>query len=790
MTRVNGGTHASRLQAPGSGRTPRAEFARTLGRAGLAAIAIAAGALPAIVMCQVAAAGQVPPAGQVSPSAPHQEPNLGGGIDLAAEDPSVALERLHPADGYEVNLFASEKEFPALANPLAMTFDDRGRLWVATSPTYPHVLPGQKPDDKLVVLEDTNRDGRADTLTVFADGLYLPMGFELGDGGVYVDQEPNLMFLKDTNGDGQADERRVVLHGFGTEDSHHAIHAFTWGPGGGLFFQEGTFLHSQVETPYGPVRLENAGVFRYEPRTEKLDVFVSYSFANPWGHVIDRWGQHFISDASNGNNYWGDAFSGHVDYPRKQRVMKEWTNTKVRPTAGIEFVRSRQFPDSAQGNFLINNVIGFHGIKQYKVAEEGSGFAATEVEPLLQSSDTNFRPVALRFGPDGALYVVDWFNPLVGHMQYSLRDARRDKTHGRVWRITAKGRPLNTFPRIHGESIEAQLELLKAYEDRTRYLARLALREQPATAVMPALEKWVAGLDPKDPDYQHHLVEALWVSQHHDVVNQALLNRVLQSDEFRARSAGIRVLHYWFDRVDDGMSILKRMVNDPAPRVRLEAVVALSFIPTPESADTALKALDHPMDDYLKYALESTMTTLEKCWKPTLTSARPVGADNPKSKAYLAERLAAPPVDATRGAPWLLEKGPEPPPEPGVRRIQISAVLDQLKFDVTRFTVKPGETVEIVLLNPDIMPHNLVIIAPGTLESVGGKAEAMASLPDGFQKNFVPATPEVLYSTKLISQGALARIRVTAPTTPGSYPYLCTFPGHWRVMNGIMEVTR
>ena len=117
-------------------------------------------------------------------------------------------------------------------------------------------------------------------------------------------------------------------------------------------------------------------------------------------------------------------------------------DTKVRPTAGNEFVSSRQFPDSAQGNFLITNVIGFHGIKQYTVAEEGSGFAATEIEPLLQSADTNFRPVAMKFGPDGALYVVDWFNPLVGHMQYSLRDVRRDKTHGRVWRITAKGRPL------------------------------------------------------------------------------------------------------------------------------------------------------------------------------------------------------------------------------------------------------------------------------------------------------------------------------------------------------------
>jgi glucose/arabinose dehydrogenase/azurin len=751
--------------------------------AGLAAITIAAGALQTIVTGQAVSAGSA--SGQ--PQARPQEPNLGGGIDLDAQDPRIALERLHPADGYEVNLFASEQQFPELANPLAMTFDDRGRLWVLVAPTYPHLVPGQKPDDKLVVLEDTDRDGRADSLSIFADGLYLPTGFELGDGGAYVSQQPNLMFLKDTDGDGKADERRIVLHGFGTEDSHHAIHAFTWGAGGGLFFQEGTFLHSQVETPYGPVRLENAGVYRYEPRTEKLSVFVSYSFANPWGHVVDGWGQHFISDASNGNNYWGDAFSGHVEHPRKQRMMKEWTNTKVRPTAGIEFVRSRQFPDSVQGNFLINNVIGFHGIKQYKVADDGSGFAATEIEPLLQSSDTNFRPVALRFGPDGALYITDWFNPLVGHMQYSLRDARRDKTHGRIWRVTAKGRALNEWPRIHGESIEAQLELLKAYEDRTRYLARLALREQPVGAVIPALKKWVSDLDSKDPDYAHRLVEALWVSQHQDVVDEDLLKRVLDSPEFRARAAGVRVLHYWFDRVPDAMSLLKRTIDDQAPRVRLETVVALSFIPTTESAETALKALDQPMDDYLQYALESTMTTLEKCWKPTLTSAKPVGGGNPKAAAFLAERLKAPTGNDTRGAPWT-ETSPALPMDPGVRRIQISAVADQLKFDVTRFTVKPGETVEIVLMNPDIMPHNLVIVAPGKLEAVGALAEAMASRPDGFQKSFVPATPDVLASTKLISQGALARIRVTAPTAAGSYPYMCTFPGHWRVMNGVMDV--
>ena len=596
----------------------------------------AAAALLALAMAGVAS-GIVP--GVASGQAPRKEPNLGGDVDLASQDPAVALTRLKPADGYEVSLFASEREFPELANPLAMTFDTRGRLWVLTSPTYPHVGPDETPNDKLIILEDGNGDGRADKVKVFADRLYIPTGFALGDGGVYISQQPNLMFLQDTNGDDRADVRRVILHGFGTEDSHHSIHAYTWGPDGALYFQEGTFLHSQVETPYGPVRVDYASVFRYEPRTEKLSVFVTYPFANPWGHVIDGWGQNFVSDASNGYNYWGTAFSGHVDYPNKQKPMREWTLTRVRPTAGSEFVRSRHFPDAAQGNFLFNNTIGFQGIKQYRTVEDGSGFVGVEVEPLLQSTDANFRPVAMQFGPDGALYVVDWFNPLVGHMQYSLRDPRRDKTHGRVWRITAKGRPLLARPVIHGATIPQQLDLLKAYEDRTRYQARLALRDRPTAEVLPAVQRWIDGLDQQDPQLEHHLLEALWVHEHHDTVNLPLLKRLLGAKEFRARAAAVRVLQHWFDRVDGAMALLAPMVRDEAPRVRLEAVRALSFVPTAAAAEAALGVLAKPMDYYLQYVLDSTMTTLEPVWKPRLTSGAPFAEDNPAGLAFVLERL-------------------------------------------------------------------------------------------------------------------------------------------------------
>ena len=253
-------------------------------------------------------------------------------------------------------------------------------------------------------------------------GLHVPTGIELAHNGVYVAQQPNLMFLKDTDGDDVADVYQLRLHGFDSADSHHSISTFEQGPGGELYFQEGTFHHSQTETPYGPEIVANAAVFRYEPRSEKLDVYVSYNFANPWGHCFNKWGQNFVADASGGANYVGAAFSGDLDHPRKHPGLKQFLVKQWRPTCGCEIVSSRHFPKEMQGNYLLNNCIGFQGVLQYKFKDEGSGYFAEPTEPLLRSSDPNFRPVDLQFGPDGALYVLDWFNPLVGHMQHNIRD--------------------------------------------------------------------------------------------------------------------------------------------------------------------------------------------------------------------------------------------------------------------------------------------------------------------------------------------------------------------------------
>jgi glucose/arabinose dehydrogenase len=518
-------------------------------------------------------------------------------------------------EGYEVNLFASEQDFPDLKKPVQMTFDAKGRLWVTTMASYPMYLPGKPVDDKVLILEDTDGDGKADKQTVFADKLHVPTGIELGDGGAYVAQQPNLMFLKDANGDDKADTRDLILHGFDTADSHHAMHAFTWDPGGALYWQEGTFHHSQIETPYGPQRVANAGVFRFEPKTLKFDIFVSYGFANPWGHYFDRWGQNLVADASGGANYYGTAFSGQVDYPSKHGKLEQFLVKQWRPTSGCELVSSRNFPDETQGDFLLNNVIGFQGVLRYRMKEDGSGFHADPVEPLLRSTDPNYRPVDLEFGPDGALYLVDWYNPLIGHMQHSLRDPNRDVEHGRIWRIHYTKRPLVEKPKIAGATVPELLDLLKAYEDRTRYRARRELREHPPEVVLKELDKWVAGLYKNDPEYSHNMLEALWLHQSLNDVDADLLKTMLTSPEPKARAAATRVLCYWRDQVKDPIDLLRKQVNDSNSRVRLEAIRALSFFNGKDAAKASEAAMDSLLldqDYYLKYTLDETNKTLDK----------------------------------------------------------------------------------------------------------------------------------------------------------------------------------
>jgi hypothetical protein len=421
-----------------------------------------------------------------------------------------------------------------------------------------------------------------------------------------------VLFLKDTDGDDKADVKERILHGFDTADTHHTINSFTFDPGGALYMQEGIFHHTQIETPWGPpVRNINAAVYRYEPLTQKLGVYTSYGFANPHGHVFDRWGQNFVTDGTGAETFWGPSFSTRIIFPAKHPKPPKPYEQRTRPCPATEILSSKHFPDEMQGNLIVPNVIGFQGILQYQFADKESGFAATEVEPIVQSDDPNFRPADVEMAPDGSLYFTDWHNPIIGHMQHNLRDPNRDRAHGRVYRITYEGRDLVKPAAIDGEPVEKLLELLKDTDNRVRYRAKIELSERKADEVMSAVDKWTAGLDKNDKEYEHHMMEGLWLHQWNNKVNVDLLKRMLRSPDFRARAAATRVLGDWRDRVPEPLALLKAQANDEHPRVRLEAVRACSYFDAPEAAEVALESVNHPQDPLLEYTMEQTMKTLE-----------------------------------------------------------------------------------------------------------------------------------------------------------------------------------
>ena len=524
-----------------------------------------------------------------------------------------ALKTLTVPEGYKVEQFASEKEFPNLANPVQLSFDNKGRLWVATMPSYPHYRPGdRRPDDKLLIYEDTNGDGRADKEIVFADKLHLPIGIEFAPEGVYVAEEPHLMLLRDTNGDDKADVREIVMTGFDTHDTHHAVSAFCADPSGAFMMGEGVFLHSNVETPYGPVRGVDGGFFRYSPQRSHLERTAQLSIPNPWGIAFDDWGQDFFLHTSGTSVNWMMPSSIKPTYGAKAPGTPNLApkGHEVRPTSGLEFVSSRHFPDEVQGDMLLCNNIGFLGIKQHKIEDDGTGYKTSHRQDLLKSSDGNFRPVDLEFAPDGSLYVIDWHNALIGHMQHNARDPHRDHVHGRVYRITYPSRPLVKPVKIAGAPLATLFENLKEPEYRTRYRTRREIRNHPAAEVLPALRQWVAKLDPKAPRYDHHRLEALWTSWGLNDVDTALLPQLLDSADHRVRSAAVRVLRYNFRSFPDHVALLTKAANDSHGRVRLEAVVAASWLDNAAAKQVVADAAKHPLDVWSEQAVKTAANRL------------------------------------------------------------------------------------------------------------------------------------------------------------------------------------
>ncbi len=523
-----------------------------------------------------------------------------------------ALKKFSLPEGFKIELFASEKEFPNLANPCQMSFDSKGRLWVSTMPSYPHYkVTDEKPNDKILIYEDSNNDGKADKEIVFADQLQLPTGFEITHKGVYVSQGSNLLLLEDTDNDDKADKRTVILSGFDDHDTHHAISSFSQDPFGNILMSEGTFLHSNVETAYGVQRSSNGGFWRFSPNTQKLDRLARISIPNPWGITFNGWGQGLFLDTSDPNARWLTPASIKVPYgyfaPLPANLVEK--NQRVRPTSGLEFVSSRHFPNNMQGDYLLNNVIGFRGTKQHTLEDGSVGFTSKHRQDLVSSDDTNYRPVDLEFAPDGSLFIVDWHNVLIGHMQHSARDPLRDHKHGRIYRVTHKSLPLVTPPKIDGATIAQLLENLKLPEYRARYRTRTELRKFESTKVNSALMSWQKKLKTNDSKYDNYLLEALLVTFSSDHPNLEIHKLSIESNNFNLRCVAVRALAQTPLAFNNLQEILNKAAKDPHGRVRLEALVVASQLSNRIDLNAILGQL--PNDEINKDAqLSPVITTL------------------------------------------------------------------------------------------------------------------------------------------------------------------------------------
>jgi len=543
----------------------------------------------------------------------------------ADNSPEAQLASFAVHEDLEISLWADESL--GIANPVAIQWDPLGRLWVLCTLAYAQLQPGERSDDHLYVLEDTNGDGRADTSTLFADGLTMPMGFALGHGGVWLAEGEELLHLADTNGDGRADQRRLVLTGFGTGDTHQNISNLVFDSGGYLYFAQGLHAFSQVETPWGVARGDSAGFWRFDPRLTRLDPFgfPSMTSQNPCGIALDRWGALFLK--SNGPHL-GFATPGLIPttHPRELMVHSQVGQTPGKSMGGA-IVESAHLPDWLQGQAVIAGYFA-RDVSSLPLVEEGSGFAVSRSVRLVFGGHESFRPVDIQQGPDGAIYVADWFNPVINHYQVSLRHPDRDYSHGRIWRLAAKGRAPAERPALEAMAPDELFEQLRSGERWTRDQARRLLMDHPESGpVAEALAEWAAALDPADADESHALVEAVGVMEALGIVDEALLNRLQSSVEPRARAVVARIVARFPEPLPGAEERLAALLRDPHPRPRLEAVVACANRPAPGSLPLALLALDAPVDKHLDYALRQTVQALAAQWLPAAEAGELTFAD-------------------------------------------------------------------------------------------------------------------------------------------------------------------
>ncbi len=886
-------------------------------------------------------------------------------LPLAPEE-SEKLTQVPP--GFDLQLFASE---PDIINPIAMNWDEKGRLWVIETVDYPNTVRKEQGigDDSVKILEDTDSDGKADKVTVFADKLNIPTSFFFYDGGIVVSQAPHFLFLKDTDGDDKADIRETMIDGWGVSDTHAGPSNLQNGIDNNIY---GVVGYSGFEgNIYDETFDFSQNMYRFNPKKKYFEVLTNTS-NNTWGLGITEDNSLFASTANNTHSVFlgipNAAMEGIQGIPAQGslKIDGHYDMLSITPNyrqvdvfggftaaAGHHFYTARNYPEWYWNRvaFVCEPTGGLVHIA--KIEKDGAGYVEKDGGNLFASSDEWVSPVEAKVGPDGNVWVADWYNFIVQHNPTPRLDRGgfdgengegnayinplRDKSRGRIWRVIPKTTLAEDAIVLDKEKPEELVQALSHDNMFWRMTAQRLLIERGDTDVLSALYKLVNDSKVDAMGLNPGALHALWTidglnalgldTEGIDVVTAALLH-----PSAAVRKAAIQILPK--NRTTDNYLNKAKILNDKDASVRLAALLYYTERPASETIGARLYSISkqesiiadkwlskavyaaasrHGLGFMKKYLEENPDIKVDaepkakrqapdyddSNWKTmelpqyieeagleidgviwfrrnfnfntsssTFVSLGPIDDsdivyingvqvglteneyaknryyDIPVTILNKGKNIIAVRVEDTGsgggiyGEPnqmyvrsgkttvslaggWRYEvetdfaesannafggtsiaavfaknyekatvdesimsatnKG---------RVITMKTIQNEMKYDLSEFVVKAGETVTLVFENNDFMQHNLLILAEGSLEKVGKAADKLAQDPNAEESSYIPKIPEVLQATKLVNPNEKVTLTFTAPKEPGEYPYVCTFPGHWRIMQGIMKVVK
>ncbi|MDT0689592.1 ThuA domain-containing protein [Salegentibacter sp. F188] len=914
-------------------------------------------------------------------------------------DPAPKFQRaLSPAESqrltkvpvdFELQLFAAE---PDIINPIAMAWDEKGRLFVIETVDYPNEVrtDSGEGNDRIKILEDTDGDGKADKVTVFADGLNIPTSLAFANGGLIVSMAPHFLFLKDTDGDDKADVREKIITGWGKRDTHAGPSNLKYGLDNKVW---GVLGYSGFDgTVSGKKMSFGQGVYKFDPDGENLE-FLARTSNNTWGLGFSEEFDVFISTANGLHSAYlampnesmkrviaGGAGSpvyrvdSHYDMPHVTPYLRQVDyHGGYTAAAGHNLYTARNYPKSYWNSVAFVGEPTGRVLHQVILEEKGAGYTEENGFNLLASADEWFSPVHAEVGPDGAVWVADWYNFIIQHNPTprgfengegnAYINPLRDRGHGRIYRVVYKdAKPVapmqlskndaeglvaalkndNMFWRLTAQRIivESKIESvipdlyalindknvdeiglnspavhalwtlhgLGALDGSNRqalFVVEKALSHpaagvrQNAIKVLPANErslKAIIGADViNDADMKTRLAAALAISKMPssrrvgEVIYGASLNEKNTRDEYLPQALFAAALAHEQDfraaaperanlqKADSLLSLSERLMKSMSQEsYKLDRRSPIAFPPDVTEKEIIIRTSVERSDDedmsgviveqgdnnngYSLYILDGKLhwlvkqdgktyeaisktvvpkekfnliarlskggsmsvdvdgETVAEAKAPSLFSKALISGDVRVGRSDNENKIGEYPDrfwfrgDLDRDGVLELKKASESTVEAAVEApvdktpvkkstpapktnldseavtINMKVVEHEMKFSKESFKVKAGQKVSIVFENPDFMQHNLVIAIPGSFEKVGAAADVLARDPNGAEQEYVPKMPEVIAATKLVNPEGKVTLTFTVPDKPGEYPYICTVPGHWRLMNGIMVV--